>query len=142
MITREFVARLKRVDRTDVDIPVNVTLSYDAGTDPFAVQAIFQVSQEEDRVWHFSRELLERGARALAPCGKGDVRFRRLPHRDVVLMCLRTNKQGPEEATHADIALPHDEVVGFLADTHEVAQVTEQECDALVDVFLKEVFGV
>lgn len=142
MITREFVARLKRVDSTDVDIPVNVTLSYDAGTDPFAVQAIFQVSQEEDRVWHFSRELLERGARALTPYGKGDVKFRHFPLHGAVLMCLRTNKQGPDAATHADIALPHDEVVGFLADTHEVAKVTEQECDALVDVFLKEVFGV
>lgn len=141
MITREFKARVKRVDFRDVDLEIDVTLSYDAGTDPFAVQAIFTAEDwDEDRVWHFSRELLERGARALTPYGKGDVKFRYFPLHGALLMCLRTGGQGPNETAHADIALPHDEVVGFLADTHEVAQVTEQECGALVDVFLKELF--
>lgn len=142
MITHEFVARLKRVNSTDVDAPVNVTLSYDAGTDPFAVQAIFQVSEEEDRVWHFSRELLRVGAKSLIPYGKGDVRFRIFPAYNVILMCLRTAGYGvqPGEASHADIALPADDVEIFLEATSAAAQVTEQECDALVDEFLKELF--
>jgi hypothetical protein len=142
MITHEFAARIKRVNSTDVDTPVNVTLSYDAGTDPFAVQAIFQVSEEEDRVWHFSRELLRIGARSLVPYGKGDVKFRYFPLHSAILMCLRTAgyRVRPGEASHADIALPADEVGTFLEMTNEAAQVTPEECDALVDEFLKELF--
>lgn len=140
MISSQFEARVKRIDSTDTDVPVQVTLTYDAGTDPFAVQAIFEIPGEDDRVWHFSRELLARGSRSLTPYGKGDVKFRHFPLQGALLMCLRTGGQGPNEASHADIALPQAEVVQFLKDTHEVAQVTEQECDALVDVFLKELF--
>lgn len=141
MITREFAARIKRVGRTDVDVPVNVTLSYDWANDPFAVQAIFQVSQEEDRVWHFSRELLERGARALTPYGKGDVKFRHFPQRGAVLMCLRSGGHGPGEPTHADVALPEQEVAEFLNDTKEQADQEDSKfVGDQVDVFLKELF--
>lgn len=140
MITHELTARLKRVDDKDVDQPVATTLAYDAGTDPFAVQAIFKVSDTEDRVWHFSRELLAVGARSVTPYGSGDVKFRFFPSRGVVLMCLRTNRQGPSEATHADIALLASDVGAFLDATAEAAEVTNEECDALVDLFLKELF--
>ena len=140
MITRQFEARIKRVDSTDVDTPVNVTLSYDAGTDPFAVQAIFEIPGAEDRVWHFSRELLAKGYHSLTPYGKGDVKFRYFAAVGMILMCLRTGGHGADEPSHADVALPYDEIHQFLLDTHEVAQVTEQECDSLVDEFLKELF--
>lgn len=140
MITHEFVARIKRAQFQEVDQPVNVTLSYDAGTDPFAVQAIFQVSEDENRVWHFSRELLRVGARSLTPYGYGDVKFRWFPAHGTILMCLRTRGMGVDEPTHADIALPAAEVGIFLEATNEAAQVTAEECDALVDEFLKELF--
>lgn len=141
MITRQFTAHLKRVDSTDVDVPVTVTLSYDAGTDPYAVQAVFQVSDEEDRVWHFSRELLAAGAFSQIPLGRGDVKFRYYPTYDMVLMCLRTRGVGADEPTHADIALPHSDVRRFLGDTQELFDEAADDCSALVDVFLKEVFG-
>lgn len=140
MITREFVARLKRVDATDVDVPVNTTFSYDAGTDPYAVQAIFQVGEDEERVWHFSRELLSAGAYSMIPLGHGDVKFRYFPGPAAVLMCLRTKGMGVDEPTHADIALPVQEVVGFLNDTQELYKEASHDCSALVDDFLKELF--
>lgn len=139
MIIREFEARLKRVDSTDVDVPVKTTLSYDAGTDPYAVQAIFEVGEGEDRVWHFSRELMSAGAYSYIPLGHGDVKFRYFPTHGVLLMCLRTNAQG-NDPTHADIALPHDEVIGFLQDTQELFKEAADDCSALVDEFLKEMF--
>ena len=148
MITREFNAAVKRVDNKDVHIPITCTLSYDAGTDPYAVQAILQVSQEEDRVWHFSRELLgglTQDAGGLFAGvgvddtagwwhGQGDVKFRYLASYNMVLMCLRS----PEG--HADIALPAAEVWGFLEDTEAAANITEANCTALVNEFLKELF--
>lgn len=135
MISTQFGAWIKRVDSTDVDIEIQVTLSYDAGTDPYAVQAVFEIPGGEDRVWFFSRELLREGSHSMAPYGKGDVKFRLFPLDDLLLMCLR-NPDG-----HADIALPYDEVERFLRDTSGAAAgVTEQECDSLVDVFLKELF--
>lgn len=138
MITRQFEARVKRVDSTDVDAPINVTLSYDWANDPFAVQAIFEIPGEDDRVWHFSRDLLLFGARSLTPYGKGDVKFRYFALHGVVLMCLRTGGQGPGEASHADIALPYEEILQFLEETDE--QAGQQDCGALVDDFLKELF--
>lgn len=140
MIITQFEARIKRVDSTDVDTPVQVTLSYDAGTDPFAVQAIFEIEGQEDRVWLFSRELLQFGARSLTPYGKGDVKFRYFPLDGAVLMCLRTDGQGPDEVSHADVVLPQSGVLQFLEDSAEAAKVTEQECGALVDDFLNELF--
>ena len=134
MITREFNAAVKRVDNKDVHIPITCTLSYDAGTDPYAVQAILQVSQEEDRVWHFSRELLAEGVRSRAPHGQGDVKFRYLASYNMVLMCLRSPKG------HVDIALPAAEVWEFLEDTEAAANITEANCTALVNEFLKELF--
>lgn len=141
MITQEFTARLKRVNAQDVDLPVPVTLSYDWANDPFAVQAIFKVSQDQETVWHFSRELLRVGARSLTPYGYGDVKFRWFPSHGIVLMCLRTNvsqAQAEDTASHADVALPWDEVGVFLEATAEQAQ--QQDCGALVDDFLKELF--
>ena len=140
MITREFEARIKRVGSADVDVPVKVTLSYDAGTDPYAVQAIFEVSEEEDRVWHFSRELLAAGAFSQIPLGQGDVKFRYFPMHAVLLMCLRTRGMGVDEPGHADIALPLAEVIGFLGDTQKLFNEASSDCSALVDEFLKELF--
>jgi len=140
MISHGFTAHLRRIDSTDVYVSVSVALSYDADTDPFAVQAVFGVSDGEDRVWHFSWELLSVGAFSLVPVGQGDVKFRYIPDHSMVLMCLRTNKQGPNEATHADIALPADRVHRFLAATRDVATSAPEGCDALVDEFLKELF--
>lgn len=134
MIIREFEGAVKRAGNKDVHIPVHVTLSYDAGTDPFAVQAIFSPDGEEDCVWHFSRELLAKGSYSVAPYGIGDVKFRHLPTHGMILICLRS------PGGHADVALPFDEVRQFLADTAPAARVTDQECTALVDEFLKEVF--
>lgn len=136
MITREFLAVVKRAGGEDVDIPITCTLSYDAGTDPFAVQAIFEVGEGEDRVWHFSRELLEKGSRSVAPFGEGDVKLRYLPIHGMVMVCLKS----PEG--HADVALPAAEVREFLEDTHKIARsVTQRECDSLIDEFLREVLG-
>jgi len=140
MITREFEARLRRVYAEGVDVPVKVTLSYDAGADPYAVQAVFEVGEDEDRVWHFSRELLSAGAYSLIPLGQGDVRFRYFPTHGVLLMCLRARGMGVDEPTHADIALPHAEVVGFLGDTQALFKESVEDCSALVDEFLKELF--
>lgn len=136
MITHKFTAYLKRVEDVDVDVPVPVTLAYDTATDPFAVQAIFEISDDEDRVWHFGHELLRIGAYSLTPYGRGDVKFRWFPAQAAVLMCLRTN----DTPSHAHIALPADEVRTFLEATREIARVTPEECDAMVDEFLKELF--
>jgi len=140
MITRQFEARIRRVEQTDVDIPVQVVLSYDAGTDPYAVEATF-VGQgnlyEEDRVWTFGRELLAVGAFSPVPLGRGDVRFRCYPdaHDPVMLMCMRA------PGGHADITFPHGEVIEFLKDTQLLFKEAIEDCTPAVDQFLKEVLG-
>jgi len=134
MISHKFTAHIARVGNVNTRIPVQTTFLYDAGTDPFAVQAVFEVDEEEDRVWYFSRELLEAGSKVFAPTGSGDVRFRYFIAQDIVMLCLRS----PEG--HADISLPAADVREFLDATSEAARVTDEECDALVDEFLKEVF--
>lgn len=137
MITKEFQARIKRVGSTDVDAVVSVTLSYDADTDPFAVEAVFSTPGEGDSTdvtWYFSRDLLSQGSRSLVPCGSGDVKFRLFPEQEVIMVCLRS------PGGHADVALPEQEIVDFLSETAGDAQVPDQRVDSLVDEFLKEVF--
>lgn len=147
MITRQFEARVRRTQQTDVNVPVQVVLSYDAGTDPYAVKATFlgvQVTQTEteDRVWDFARELLSKGAHSLVQLGHGDVRFRLfhdmnwpLGEGSVVMMCMR-NRDG-----HADVTFPHSEVLGFLDDTQALFDEATSDCTPAVDLFLKEVLG-
>jgi hypothetical protein len=134
MITREFEASVKRFGHEDVDVPVHVTLAYHAGVDPFAVEVIFEIEGDEDRIWTIGRDLMESGWNSMTPYGEGDVRFRYFPDRSAVLMCLRSHEG------HADIALPAQEVSRFLDETSGAARVTEQERTSLVDEFLKEVF--
>ena len=135
MITREFTAYIKRAAGQDVHIPVSVRFAYDPDRDPLAVQAVFRVDEEEDRVWDFGWELLSEGVRSVSPHGRGDVKFRYFPMAAAVLMCLKS----PEG--HVDIALPLSEVGGFLHDTRKAFEEASQDCTAMVDDFLKEVLG-
>lgn len=135
MITREFEARIKRNAGQDVDVPVQVTLSYDAEVNPYAVQAVFDVGDGDDRVWLFGRELLTAGAISYVPLGRGDVKFRYFPQADALLMCVKS----PDG--HADVALPHGEIVASLRDTQELFDEASEDCTALIDGFLKEALG-
>lgn len=147
MITRQFEARIRRSNRIDVNVPVQVVLSYDAGTDPYAVRATFlgvQVTQTEteERVWSFARELLSNGAHSLVRLGHGDVGFRLFPgaywpvgEGSVVLMCMRSADG------HADVTFPQAEVIAFLADTQGLFDEATQDCTPAVDEFLKELLG-
>jgi len=143
MITREFEARIRRTQQTDVNVPVQVVLSYDPGTDPYAATATFlavQVTHDgaEDRVWDFARDLLSKGAHSRIALGQGDIRFRHYPQTEdgpIVLMCMR-NRDG-----HADVAFPHDEVISFLDDTEELYAEATEDCMPAVDQFLKELLG-
>ena len=143
MITREFEARIRRVEQTDVDIPVQVVLSYDPGTDPYAATTTFlaipaEGDTVEDRVWGFARDLLSKGAHSRIALGQGDVRFLHYPQAEdgpIVLMCMR-NRDG-----HADVAFPHDEVISFLDDTEELYAEATEDCMPAVDQFLKELLG-
>lgn len=141
MITHRFEARVRRVGSTDVDIPVDITLAYDADADPYAVQAVFEIPDEEDRVWYFGRELLVAGMYSRVPFGRGDVKFRYFETPGVLMLCLKSGGHGPEEPTHADIALPHAEVRRFVDDTWKSFKGSAGNCTALVDEFLKEVLG-
>jgi Streptomyces sporulation and cell division protein, SsgA. len=133
MINRTFTAHVRVAQNADVNEPVEVTLSYDGGADPYAVKAAFVITLEEVRIWDFSRELLVNGAHSLIPYGHGDVKFRRFSDEDIVMMCMRSNEG------HADVALPLEDVLAFLEDTEE-PYAASQECDALLDDFLKELF--
>jgi hypothetical protein len=143
MITRGFEARIRRVEQTDVDIPVQVVLSYDAGTDPYAVTATFlartdEDGTEEDRVWDFARDLLSKGAHSRFKVGRGDVRFRHYPQSPdgpIVLMCMRSPHG------HADVSFPQDEVISFLEDTEDLYAEATEDCMPAVDRFLKELLG-
>lgn len=136
MISTQFTGYVKRIGNEDANVAVQVTLSYDAGTDPLAVQVIFEIPDEDDRVWHLGRDLLLEGSVSPVPVGEGDVKFRYFgPMTGCLMMCLKS----PEG--HADIALPQQEVAKFLDDTKELAdQAGGEELDSLVDLFLKEVF--
>lgn len=133
MITRTFEALVRRTQGVAVNFPVTVTLEYDAGTNPFAVEVVFQPPGEPDVVWSISRDLLVGGLDSSTVYGQGDIRFRYSPEADAVLMCLKSHEG------HADIALPHEEVAGFLEDTEDAAEISDEACGALVDAFIKEV---
>lgn len=136
MITREFQGHVKRVGNQDVHAPVKITLSYDTDTDPLAVQAIFEVPGEDDRVWHFSRELLMGGLNSYTPFGQGDVKFRYFgPSQGVLMMCLKS----PE--AHADIAMPHGEVAAFLEETVDAALHGIEAIDHLIDEAIEEILS-
>lgn len=134
MISRKFIAYVKKIGGADTNVPVQVTLSYDADTDPYAVQAIFE-TDDGDVVWHFGRDLLKQGVDSPEQVGEGDVKFRYFgPATGMLAMCLR----GPDG--HCDIALPHQKVVQFVYDTQIVAeQARGEDVESMVDEFLKEV---
>lgn len=135
MISREFEARLKRTMGQDVDLPVQIELNWDPEIDPLAVQAIIQVEDEEDVVWHFARDLLVQGCSTLFPCGGGDVKFRYQYNQGVILMCLR-NLTG-----HADLALPAGEVMAFVKETLAIQKLGEEVVDTLLDEAIEEMLG-
>lgn len=136
MITREFKARIKKSMGAYVDLEIDVTLTYDPDYDPYAVQIILSDPEQGDVVWTVGRELMRIGARSLFPCGGGDVKFRYLGTADEgLLMCLK-NLTG-----HADIWLPHGEVVDFLNDTIEAVPVGMENVDAQLDEALEEILG-
>lgn len=136
MITREFQAKLVRTGGVNVNIQLTVTLSYDPDTDPLAVQAIISAPGENDVVWHFSRELLERSVSNRQPTGRGDVKFRYLgPSEGGLLMCLK-NPTG-----HADMRLPQALVLAFLDETRDAAIRGEAFIDAQVDEALEDILN-
>ncbi len=137
MITRKFNALLRVAGGVRFTTPPSVptTLSYDAGTDPYAVQAVFDVGEGEERVWLFSLELLSAGAWARIPVGRGDVKFRHIPAEGAVVLCLQSDEG------HCDLELPHPEVTAFLAAAEPLFTEATKDCSALIDGFLREVFG-
>jgi hypothetical protein len=134
MIDREFEGRIRRSEGRVVDVPIRVTLSYDADTNPFAVEGLFEIPGVGERIWVFGRELLQQGCISLTPFGGGDIKFRRFPLQGVVVMCLK-NSGG-----HADIELPSFEVEAFLGSTVDAALHGTAAVGGLVDDFLKEMF--
>lgn len=119
-----------------VNRSIEVTLTYDVDTDPYAVQAIFQAVAEEDVVWVFSRELLNRGINSEGPVGAGDVKFRYLGVIDGgLLMCL----SNPD--SHCDVRFDRDEVDDFLLDTLRVCPVGGEQIGTEVDDLIEEILN-
>jgi len=136
MITREFKGRVLRSMGSDVDLEIDMTLSYDEDYDPYAVQVILSAPDEEDVVWTVGRDLMVIGVRSLFPCGGGDVKFRYLGTNDGgLLMCLK-NLTG-----HADIWLPQGEVVDFLNEATEAVPLGMENVDSLLDEALEEILN-
>lgn len=134
MISATFPAIILKSGSDRVAIPVEVTFTYDADYDPFAVQMLVEVPGEPDVVWYFSRELLLRGVNSFTPVGSGDVKFR-YDGSDRLLMCLRT----PEG--HADLGLPHGRVGGFLQETLELASASVECPVEMIDNLIEEILN-
>jgi hypothetical protein len=134
MITAVFPAIVLKSGSERVSIPVEITLTYDHDTDPFAVQMIISADGEGDVVWHFDRELLLRAISSYDTTGQGDVKFRFvLPNQ--LLLCLR-NPTG-----HADLGLPRARVAAFLQEVFAAVPTGTESCEVHVDELIKEILG-
>lgn len=138
MIGRMFQGRILRTGNINVDVPIDVELLYDVDTDPLAVRMILSVQDEEDVVWLFSRDLLFRGINSTEVTGEGDIRFRSTgkdwPDSGVTV-CLH-NSTG-----HADIGLPHYDLMAFLTETEAQSRGAERSIDKRIETAIKEMLG-
>lgn len=136
MISFELPGRILVLDTTQIRPPIQigVTLSYDGENDPLAVQMLVDREGEETVAWYFSRLLLANGINNYSPVGAGDVKVRRSP-RNTVVICLRS------PSGHADIEVPIDSVVQYLAASMDAYIRAEDRMDELVDRGLKELLA-
>lgn len=134
MISVTFAAAVVVRGDRNVASPVMVTFTYDPEYNPLAIQAIFSVAGEEDVVWVFGRDLLNRGVNSYVKVGNGDVRFRH-EGGESLLMCL----SNPE--SHVDIRLPHSPVVAFLNSLKEVDETGAGLIEQRVDELIEEIFS-
>lgn len=134
MISTAFPAIVLKSGSDRVAIPVEVTFTYDADYDPFAVQMLVEAPGEPDVVWYFSRELLLRGVNSYIAVGSGDVKFR-YDGSDRLLMCLR-NPNG-----HADLGLPHSRVATFLQETLELTSASVECPVEMIDNLIEEILN-
>lgn len=135
MITRIMQAYVIKVHDVVCKVGIQVTLTYDPDIDPLAVQMVCHVPDENEVVWHFSRELMFHGHDNPVATGLGDIRFQYNPQTDRVLVCLK-NVNG-----HADLSLPHDSVRAFLDRTVEVFPVGAELTDDLIEEALADILA-
>ena len=138
MITREFDGLILKTGGQNVRIPIKVTLSFDEEYDPFAVQMMISVPLEPEVVWYFGRELLQRGINNSFGVGHGDVRFRysgAVNGQENLHVCLRNN------TGHADLGMPHHEVVAFLNETTDAALEGISCLDTMIDEAIEEILN-
>lgn len=138
MIGRAFQGTVVMTGSTSVDIPVQVELIYDYDRNPLAVTMTLAPEGEAVVAWVFSRDLLFQGINSSEVSGEGDIRFRCTGKdwpRSGVTVCLR-NITG-----HADIRLPHYDLMAFLAETESWSRQAEESIEKRIDSEIKEILG-
>lgn len=131
MIEYEFEAR---VVGNGQSVPVQVYLGFNPD-DPLAATMLFEVGDESTKMWEFGRDLLVTAANRTHPVGEGDVRFRCVEQTGLMYMYLFS------DTGRATIALPLEQIRGFLTDTTEEAAIPTQTIESDLDRFLTEVLG-
>lgn len=135
MISRKFQGMVLKTRNQNVRIPVGIEMAWDRENDPLAIQMIISVPNESEIAWWFSRSLLKNGINSVRKTGNGDVRFRYsgvANGLEVLYVCLR-NATG-----HADIGLPHHEMLAFLEQTEDVGD----DClETLIDEAIEDILN-
>lgn len=138
IVTYNFTGHVIQCGGESVNVPIDVTLEYDAEHDPLAVDMILQDDEMENPVtWTFARDLLVRSTNSPFKTGSGDIRFRTADKEGRMYVCLRN----PVAGDHADLALPIDQIRDFLTVTTESAAQCLTTLDSAVDAFIAEVLG-
>jgi hypothetical protein len=102
--------RVHLVVSQDSSVPVWMTLRYESA-DPYAVRAVFRISDEETVEWVFARELLAEGLHQ--PAGEGDVHVRPVPA--PARSTMRITLASPTGTAHLEA--PARQVASFLQRT-------------------------
>ncbi len=102
------------LDSWDSPVPVQVDLRYDP-SDPYAVQAVFDIGTDEPVHWVFARDLLDEGL--VGEAGSGDVITS--PARDGEgRLCLRLELRSPDGS--AVLLADAENVLRFLGITYQL----------------------
>ncbi|WP_405814515.1 SsgA family sporulation/cell division regulator [Streptomyces sp. NBC_01390] len=127
----ELKIRMTLVTDPDLSVFVPVRLYY-KNTDPYAVQASFDVSPDTVVRWTFARELLAQGL--TAPAGIGDVKITPIgPHQNRCLSIELESHDG-----YARLEGPAASVKAWLAKTFEVVPAGRESESVNIDRLLDE----
>lgn len=137
-VIAELAGVIVNVGGNPVNVPINVSFTYDPEADPLTIQADFFHLHLDDHTvtWHFSRELLDAGINSLHTTGVGDVKFWFLGADSGRLIMSMENPDG-----YAEVSLNHITVLGFLHATFDEVLLGLENVTTALDDELERILG-